>query len=67
MKANNSLLRPGIISATDALLLSCSPALSVLETRAWRCMGLAGTGGKEMHGAVPVPRVKLHFADCSPC
>lgn len=25
MKANNSLLRPGIISATDALLLSCSP------------------------------------------
>lgn len=35
MKANNSLLRPGIISATDALLLSCSPVMAWKQD--WKC------------------------------
>lgn len=35
MKANNSLLRPGIISATDALLLSWSPVTAWKQD--WKC------------------------------
>lgn len=48
MKANNSLLRPGIISAADALLLSCSPA----RAAHWKPdleMCRTGEVSKEMH------------------
>jgi len=49
MKANNSLLRLGIISTTDALLLSCSPVQVMHWKQALEMQFLTGEVSKEIH------------------
>lgn len=63
MKANNSLLRPGIISATDALLLSCSPVKAMHWKQDLEMQSLTGEVSKEIHKYIPVSEVEPHFAD----